>query len=534
MAVALTTCASDKPSEEIRERSVIYGNPDYAMNHKAHGQVFYRPCWWALFPGVYLPYVHSGCTHNEYISLRNRVLGKVPGPTPNAVRQMRGVARRLADQLCEVREWEDWEMPNLYGGLKRLRYLWGLDLYRRHGITKKFSRLSMFVKAERLPPFKINPDPRAIQARHPAYCVAVSKYLKPVEGPLYEFEGDGIYFPLGRLFGKGLGAADRASLLLEKMSYFHDCVVVSVDFSRFDKHVSTEHLKAEHIVYLRKFGNNPELRKLLGLALRNVGRSKTGYRYVCEGGRMSGDMDTALGNCIIVLLMVQSVLGNENYNCMIDGDDFLIFLDRDDWNRWSDRLGPAFCEFGMAAKIEQAVTIPEEVDWCQSHFVRLPGGPRFIRNPAKVVSGTGSTMKYAQGRGRYNYLLTLGQAELLINRGVPILQSFAHMFYRTGVRGKGRLLDLQPNDELYYRVVREMQAKHISNLGEIDCSLEAISCEARVSFEKAFGIGATEQQYWERRFDNEVLDLDQDERLSAEYVAEDWFPGFSVGPEVRL
>jgi len=447
---------------------------------------------------------------------------------------MRIVARHLADELISVVPWDDDRMPNLYTGAKRQRYLWGLQLYRDNGVCRKFSKLSMFVKAERLPPFKVNPDPRAIQARHPAYCVPISKFLKPLEGPLYEFEGDGDYFPIGRLFGKGLGAADRATLLLEKMSMFRDCVVVSVDFSRFDKHVSVEHLKSEHVVYLRKYGNDPELRKLLAYALRNQGRSTNGYKYVCEGGRMSGDMDTALGNCIIVLLMVHAIMCKTYYNVMIDGDDFLIFMEGEDWNRCRDTLGPAFCEYGMTAKIEQAVRIPEQVDWCQSHFVRLPGGPRFIRNPAKVISGMGSTMKYAQGKGRYNYLRTIGQAEMLIERGVPILQSYAHMFYRAGVAGKGKLLELQPNDELYYRVVREMKAEKISTLADVDCRPQRVTDEARASFELAFGIGASEQLAWEARFDAEALNVDRDVCLSTEYNHADWFPAFSVGPEVRL
>jgi hypothetical protein len=508
------------------------GRGSSLLDARAHDLVYYRPFSFPDFPHAHLTYIHCSCSHNELVALRNRVLAAVPQISDRMKRDLRIVARRLGRLFPFMDKWPIERMPTLYTGLKRARYERAVDKYHSTGCTRKQSHVRLFVKAEKCTPVKVNPDPRAIQMRDPVYCVAISQFLKPIEPYLYEFEGDGRTFPEGRLFGKGLGAIERAKLLQEKMAEFKDPRVISMDFSRFDRHVQEAHLRAEHMVYLRVFRNHPELRRLLSYALLNIGKTMGGYTYVCPGGRMSGDMDTALGNCIIVLLMIAVAMKGIRYQCLIDGDDSLIIVNSDDVPHDLERK---FCELGMTAKLEAAVSEMELVEWCQAKPVQIRFDEYvFIRHPWKVVSTLGITRKYMEGKARYHFILTLGYAEYLLNRGCPILQAFALMLVRTGQKAGGKLLHLDPIDEIYYRVSRELKASGLSRLDQVVLHDDPIEPIARLSFSRAFGIDIPEQYAWERHFNRIILSLSRVEGLGDEYSPGKWQSPISVGPDARL
>lgn len=70
--------------------------------------------------------------------------------------------------------------------------------------------------------------------------------------------------------------------------------------------MSVQALKWEHSIYNAMFRSD-ELAELLGWQLTNKGFARTTdglIKYEVKGCRMSGDMNTALGNCMIMCALV--------------------------------------------------------------------------------------------------------------------------------------------------------------------------------------------------------------------------------------
>ena len=249
----------------------------------------------------------------------------------------------------------------------------------------------MFVKCERFDPYaKTNPDPRAIQYRSYEFGAALGRFLWPLEHYIYAMRGYGKTLPTTRIIGKGLSSTGRAELLRCKYTSFDDPVVFSLDASRFDLHVSEDLLKIEHSIY-KHMCNDPELSRLLRMQLRNVGRGPFLEKYGLVGGRMSGDMNTALGNCILMVIMcvayMSSRLPGVRYELMDDGDDCLLILEREHELHVMNTIKSAFLEFGMELKVEGVFYEFESIEWCQCKPIFACGEWKMVRDPIKVTSG---------------------------------------------------------------------------------------------------------------------------------------------------
>lgn len=461
--------------------------------------------------------MHQGCQCNEMRAIRNRNIGKVPTPTQGGLHNLRTQAKRICEYLPVVAPWEWGEMPATYSSAKKAKYERAeSDILMAGGVSKKDAGVTMFVKGEKINvAAKVDPDPRNIQFRDAKYCVAVARYLKPMEHYLYELHGDGSVLPSTRLIGKGLGMQERASLLEEKLSAFDKPVVLSLDASRFDKHVSYELLEIEHSFYRHMSGNNEELSQLLTWQLINHGISTSGIKYVARGKRMSGDMNTALGNCLLMVLMVSTFMQGQKYDVLDDGDDCLLIVE-EAMQQWvEENIREAFLSYGMQLKVESVAQIIEEVDWCQSKPVLTKSGYKFVRNPAKVLSQALTAQKYVAGAtdqgSRAKFVNTIGTAELVLNLGVPVLQEFALALMRNA--GTNKLIELQDTDPVYYRIRRELHALNMKTLSRREP--EDISAETRSSFQRAFGIDVSEQieienflRSWKFELQGDVADVD--------------------------
>lgn len=469
---------------------------------------------------TFLPFAHFDCSCNQIIALRNRVLGDVPAPTAKGLKILRKQARRLGRLLPHVSP-DDWyELPKLYSGSKRARYTLATDDVLRAGtITPKSARVKMFVKFEKISPEKVNPDPRAIQFRDPKYCVALGRFLKPIEHVIYRVRGDGKHFPASRFIGKGLSQASRAKLLVKKLAGFVRPVVIGIDMKRFDQHVALELLQIEHSVYLMCL-RDEEFRKLLNMQLYNTGVSSRGIVYRARGRRMSGDFNTAVGNCVLVPLMVSSFLTGKKYDMLDDGDDCLIIVEEEDLSWVQANVGPAFLEFGMEVKVECVARTIEEVLWCQSKPVQYqPGRYKFVRSPWKVISTAMSGVKYVDSdKARRKLLNTIGMAEMVLNLGVPVLQEFATAMMRNASTTCS--IELDSADGLAYRVGLELKAMNLRQLTRLDP--QPITDVARESFAKAFGISVEDQVELENFLRNWEFSLSGAIPLTDDYDVRAW------------
>jgi len=206
---------------------------------------------WRLQPpimSISTPSVHADCICNEYISVCNRVLGKVPKPTPSAIISLRRTMKSMLKYMQPVVPITNEEFIEPYTGPKRKGYLQAAKSLEADPINAFDARVKCFVKCERINMIeKDNPDPRMISYRSKRYVLEVGKYLKPLEHQLYTKK----FWLKSRVIVKGLNPTERAKLLVKKMERFQQPLVLSLDCSRWDKHVSPEMLKLEHWFYWR-------------------------------------------------------------------------------------------------------------------------------------------------------------------------------------------------------------------------------------------------------------------------------------------
>jgi len=415
-----------------------------------------------------------------------------------------------------------YDMPERHSGAKKERYLEACRQYELRGLMKSDSFCKMFVKAERFDvASKRNPDPRAIQYRGGVYCVAFAAFLRPIEDFIYlsSFANDGV--PPTRNVAKGLNSVMRAELLVTKLTHFADPVVVSVDMSRFDKHVAIAHLKANHYIYL---ASNPSklFASILSLQLNNKCFSNLGLKYKCEGRRMSGDMDTAIGNILIMLTMVIAIcrltLKFSRWDCLDDGDDCLIILERDDLPTFQAEASGLFLQMGMEMTVSSTTSSLFQIDFCKSRVIEYqPSRYKFVRDFRDVCSKSlCGSRNWTDPIYRERVINATGMCELVLNLGVPVLQSFACALLRNTRGGTRR----HARDGLLQRALRD--ASRLGVAIENVQPVEICQC-ARESFAEAFGLDPIQQQDIESSLDAWVFTNDEPFESDSDWDVLTWF-----------
>lgn len=463
----------------IRHSAKVTKIPQPSEHRQRVFCIYYQPC----SDIVRKVYVHNNCQCNELIAVRNRVLFDCIKPHKKRVSQCKLIARLISDWLPRVpRSDGDWIAQ--YTGRKRRKYLQAESDCLLDGVSRRDAYVSAFVKAEKI--FELK-DPRLIQARSAKYNYALGNYLKPIEHALYNLKGTGRlskFLPRGRLIAKGCNMERRAGLIAKKMSRFARPFVVSLDASRFDAHV-TDMLRVEHLIYQR-YWKDPLLDRLLAWQWHNRCRTSTGIKYRLQGSRMSGDMNTALGNCLISVILLANIMralhmGPTRWDMLCDGDDCLLFIDHND-RAILEQLPTLYAEHGMKIKVENLTTDIARVVFCQTSPIRTNMGLKMVSNPTRTLSRALVGVKH-WGEPKFvaKYLYLIGYCELALNMGVPVLQQFALtvMSWGTG---------LPKNVQMSGRVVKAMREERAHPIMPIP-----ISDEARLDFWDAFGIPPVEQ-----------------------------------------
>lgn len=438
--------------------------------------------------------IHDACICNEIVSARNRVLGDVVRPTDDGIRLVQKEINIMAKRCGHLEPWTYEQVLDTFKGKKRLRYEQAFESLKIEPLFRKDAYIKAFVKAEKInPSAKENPDPRMIQARSFRYNLTIAKYLRPVEKYIYTLKSkSGL-----REVAKGLNQKERASLLIEKFSRFRRPVCYSLDCSRFDKHVSAQLLVVEHSFYQQLLPCYPEFDRLLKWQTHNKVTTQNGVRYNCVGGRMSGDINTALGNCLLMVAMVRAAmrkLGITNYEIVDDGDDCLVIVERDDESKLS-QLESIFETFGHKLKLEGRATNVHHVEFCQCRVVLGADGYTMVRDWRKIISHACVGTKNWNDPNFVRPMLGLvGTCELALARGIPVLQAFAAALVRMS---HGKIATFEHLDEgLAFRVKRECGS--FDDVAQLAKTTE-ISDEARLVFEEAFGTPDWEQLEIEER-----------------------------------
>nr|UQB76155.1 RNA polymerase [Flumine tombus-like virus 6] len=414
------------------------------------------------------------------------------------------------------------QFVDTYRGRKKGVYQKALsDLRCSRSTIEEDATVEVFIKYEKTDrTTKVDPVPRVISPRDAKYNLRVGRYLKRIE--------EKVFRGLGKLFGhktviKGCDAEMSATLLRQKWDMFKNPIAVGLDASRFDQHVSLDALKVEHSVYQRCFNkkDGQKLTQILSHQLVNrcVGRANDGcVEYTVEGTRMSGDMNTSLGNCVLMVLMIHSYLQHVGVQGQLanNGDDCVVFMERNDLDRFMTGLSVWFREMGFNMVVEIPVTEFEHIEFCQTKPVFDGKTWIMCRNPWTALAKDGVLLKDPSSDMKHNYFKlwarAVGVGGVRLSGGLPVLQNFyrfmqsiGHSEYLTSKGRRKSLKDVDGNEILpWYMRELGINGKRV---------FSEPTAEARASFWSAFDVTPDEQVELERYYDQLVMDFHVDNRF---------------------
>lgn len=455
-------------------------------------------------PGGWAPMVHSVCPHNELSALMMRTLAPTPpmvsAELGNDVKEMFGIFRRFVRRYDGVK-WSNLQTASSYSGRLRRRYLEAWASLEEQRFLDRFDFvLKPFLKAEKFNVAAKWPKPRMIFPRSPRYNLRLASWLKPFEHWLWGRLLGRHLFGVGesRVVAKGLSPRRRANLIGRKFRSLEDCVVVEVDGKAFEAHIGKDQLAEEHSIYLAAFGGDTRLAAMLRHQLMLKGRLSCGARFSREGGRASGDFNTGMGNSIIMLCVVGAVMrrlfSGLPWDILVDGDNALLFVRGVDRALLDSLPDLVLAASGHELAVEKQVRVFEEIRFGQSAPMDLGMGRGFtmVRDFRKVLSNSTASHRWLREASfATRWLSGVAGCELSLARGVPILQSYAAALYRRF--GHVSFPDFPFEDYLV------MGAWFASG----DDVLE-VSEEARLSFERAFGVSPDVQVSMERDIEERV------------------------------
>lgn len=424
-----------------------------------------------------LVWTHKNCVCNEKCALNYRHQaddGLPPGDcSPVGDWLISKANELLVDPLIKVSKDK---VVSHYDSGKWREYLRAQESLLTEPLERFDSRVRMFLKDDKYHTNRFKP-PRCIQFRNKRYGLCLAQYLQPIEKEVYQWQ-DRYGTPY---ISKSRNLTQRASDLRAKWDSFVDPIAVLIDMSNFDAHCSAKLLEQEHRLYRSYFPHDKFLRMLLRWQLDCKGGTRNGTKFTTKGTRFSGDQNTGLGNSVLDLGMLSTMLKRSGIKgaIYVDGDDSVVIMERTD-ARLLDLSFLAQC--GMRAKVEYAYEF-EQIEFCQTRPVFDGTAWRMVRNPMRVLSRTPWVVKRNHLKVVDRYLKSLGLCELALSAGMPVTQSLALKLIK---RGGGKYLVT----ELHHQAMREyMQPGY--------AKARPISDICRESYARAWGISIGEQLEFE-------------------------------------
>lgn len=331
--------------------------------------------------------VHDNSISNLERAIVERVFtvnGVVPPePSPHALRELNQFRTAVLRNLPPVTKMTTEQFVDTYSGRKRRTYQNAATSLETSPIQRKDAYVQAFIKDEKTNlTRKDDPCPRIIQPRSARFNLEIGLYLKPLEKAVFKamnsvFKGVTVM--------KGLNAEERARALRKKWDSFSNPVAILLDAKRFDQHVHWRMRDFEDDTWMRAIGDG-HLAKLLRLRRSNVvfARAADGaIKYRVKGKRMSGDMDTALGNCYTMCGMTWTFLRNIAVRgCYAnDGDDGVIIVEHEDVEKVLSTYKEHFLRWGFNMTLEGVAHHFEHIEFCQARPVYDGQRWRMVRDP---------------------------------------------------------------------------------------------------------------------------------------------------------
>lgn len=468
-------------------------------------EVIHLPTPLPLHASKYFFY-HQNCIHNALSALIGRVAKCVPSPTPARLDRLLTLSQMLGKSLGSTIPITYEQVIESYRGFRKKRYERAYNKIQKFGFNFD-PTVSMFVKMEGISysANKVNPDCRAIQFRKPEFGLTFGKYIKPIEHKLYGAKGPKP-FPSTQFIAKNLNPVQRAQLMKLKYAAMSGCVIYEFDVSRFDAHVTEMLIDVEQAFY-KAMNSDAEFAQLLKLKKKSKGKIRGdtwAIKYSLRGGRMSGDMDTASSNCVI-MATVLAYLGETIEavtDFIVDGDDSVFFCSNH--NIPDEFFYTFFKECGLTIKIDNKTVHLHEVTFCQSRLVELDDRDVMIRDPIKLMSKLTINPKFSEV-DPYQLLEVICLGELSIISGCPVIDPFVRkMLQLARVQINGRNKMKGSKDWMDYRQRRDVHGDWWK------LKVTPITPQARLSFMAAWGWSIYDQHEFESMLDKIDIDLNSE------------------------
>ena len=165
--------------------------------------------------------------------------------------------------------------------------------------------------------------------------------------------------------------------------------------------------------------------------------------YRREGGRCSGDMNTGLGNCLLMCGLVDGfVAGRFRYQLVNNGDDCVIIMERRCLNRL-EGIERYFLDHGFTIKMEDDdhvkqygetivgfVSKFERLTFCQMRPVKVADGWIMVRCPN--ASFAKDSMALCQAVEWRKWIRAVGDGGVALYGDIPICSALYENYQRHG------------------------------------------------------------------------------------------------------
>lgn len=423
-----------------------------------------------------------------YVSDGSGGFKEPPKPTVDPQTTLAGFRRQLLNRLDRPTVVPLAEVPLWFHGSRRKRIARAVERLALEGLRRKDRRVMSFPKPEKWWKRSV---PRIIQGPTPEYVASIARFLKPLEKGVFKAI-DSVWRSATVM--KGKDQDERGRVISEAWSQFAKPVAVGMDASRFDQHVSVPMLKWEHSVYRSVFRDDKELVSLLRdqIAYSGVMVCNDGIiRYRSEGKRRSGDLNTSLGNILIMCGMCHTfvkslgLVPGKDVRLINDGDDCVFVLDANNLQKLVDGIPAYFRALGFSMVVEEPAYKLESLEFCQSRMVCVSGDWRMVRSPAKALQQDNQLVKDGQF-DPVEWCKAVGLCGMHVSRGVPMMQAF----YKAMTMGCTHSKALEH---------AEFRRGPVCSLGggKTSSKEEPITEDTRVSFWRAFGVCPAKQMAYE-------------------------------------
>nr|WRQ65481.1 RNA-dependent RNA polymerase [Tolivirales sp.] len=423
-------------------------------------------------PGSNCVWTHNGCQCNQVLALTHR--HQVATPPMIETIDFADIKAMIPKETLQP--YSRAEVIACYSGLWRTKYQRAYNDYKDYGLQNKHSYLSLFCKDD-LEMGSPSKAPRAIQFRHPIFMLEQARFTKPVEKWFYNQRDEWNT----RIVGKS-DPFTIAREIKNKAQCFQDPVFLLLDASKFDSCVDVKWLKYCTEIYRCLFGKrwSRKINYLWSKTYVNRGFTRKGVQFKTWGTRMSGDMDTGLGNSIIMWTMLKGFLRHAGVkgSILVNGDDSVVVIERRNLNKCKDMS--YFTRNGFNMKFEIAMD-ESEVEFCQARILDTDYGPTMARRPDRVMGRTSYRTKRVKASDTWAFINTLGKCERAASWGVPIASALATKMIQAA--NTTRVVALSP-----WLMEHYVNMQRWWKNGE-----PTISLQVRNDFESIWGISVAEQ-----------------------------------------